>query len=104
LSYKYSLPNKLFEYIAAGLPVVTSRAVEMAAIVHRYDIGAVCDETDPRSIAEAIDSVLKPVNYTRLLKNVERARRELNWEAEEQKLLELYQRLALPSSADIGTL
>lgn len=97
LSYRYSLPNKVFEYIAAGLPVVVSGGVELAELTQRYQIGAVCDETDPHSIAEAIEEVLDPGNYSRLKENVREARRVLNWEVEEKKLWNLYDAVYPPT-------
>ncbi|NWG15879.1 MAG: glycosyl transferase, partial [Chloroflexi bacterium] len=52
-----------------------------------------CDPTDPRSIAEAIQTILQPDNLTRYQENALKAREVLNWEAEEKKLVALYRRI-----------
>ena len=61
LNHRLSSPNKLFELIATGLPVVVSDFVEMRRIVlddPDGPLGAVCDPADPASIAAAIRSIL----------------------------------------------
>ena len=90
-SYYYSLPTKLFECIHAGLPVIASDFPEMASLVHQYDIGVTCDPADPTAIAAAIRDILAdPTRYQRLKENTRTAARELNWEIEGQKLVEIY--------------
>jgi glycogen synthase len=96
LSYLLSLPNKLFEAVAAGVPVVSSPNPEIAALLHRYDIGVTCEPNDPADIARAIQTVLQPENQTRFRENALRARAALNWEAEECKLVTLYEKLLSP--------
>jgi glycosyltransferase involved in cell wall biosynthesis len=92
-SYWSSLPNKFFEAVAAGLPLVASPIPEVKRAVETYDIGVLCDPTDPQSIADAIKTALEPDNLARLQANVARARLELNWEAEERKLVQMYETL-----------
>jgi glycosyltransferase involved in cell wall biosynthesis len=100
LNERYSTPNKLFESIAAGTPVVSSDTPERRAIVLDHPLGAlgaVCDPTDPDSIAAAIRSVLDlpEAARTELRERCRRvARDELNWETEAGKLLDLYADLA----------
>jgi hypothetical protein len=52
LNYKYALPNKLFDYINAGLPVLTSNLPEMQAIVNKYNVGETLSEITPKAISE----------------------------------------------------
>ena len=92
-SYFLSLPNKLFETIAAGLPVVASDLPEIRRIVSGYEIGILCQPEDPRDIARAIEEALSPNRYAAFKANLKRAQEELNWERESQKLVDLYQRL-----------
>lgn len=91
LNYRFGLPNKLFEYVMAGIPVVVGQATEIRNVVQRYNMGVSCDEQDPRSIASAIESVLDKKKNNLLRKNVLAASQELNWKQEEKILLKAYQ-------------
>src|SRR5690606_9274555 len=51
LNYKYALPNKLFDYINAGVPVLTSALPEMEKIVSTYKIGETIESITPENIA-----------------------------------------------------
>ncbi len=95
LSYYYGSGNKLFHYIMAGIPAAVSDQPEKRRIVETYDVGVVFDETDPRSIAQAINDLLGDrERYERMCRNARRAaREELNWGVEERKLLDLYRSL-----------
>lgn len=89
--YDFALPNKFFEGIAAGLPMVTTQNTEIASLMRQYDMGITCDPNNPRQIADAIIEIMQPKNQARYRANVARARQELNWEQEEKKLIDLYQ-------------
>jgi len=93
LNYRFGLPNKLFEYIAAGIPVVVGQAKDIQDLVLHYNIGISCDEKDPASIAQAIETVLDPEPNETLRKNVMEARQKLNWQEEEKILVEAYRKL-----------
>jgi glycosyltransferase involved in cell wall biosynthesis len=90
LSYRYALPNKLFDYLHAGLPVVVSDLPELAAVVVGDGVGATCDPTSPKSIADAIDRVTRD---PALRAAVGRAAGRYTWERESEKLLALVKRL-----------
>lgn len=90
LSYYYALPNKFFESISAGLPVLTSQNPDMKALVEQHNIGLSCDPTNPESIADAIKEILIPENYAHYKANVDIARQDLTWEHEEKKLIAIY--------------
>ena len=92
-SYHLSLPNKFFEAVAAGLPIVASPITEVKRLLEHYDLGVICDPSDPAQIAAAIMQVLEPANHARYKANALRAREELNWAAEERKLITVYQNL-----------
>lgn len=95
LSYYLALPNKVFECMHAGLPIVVSNFPEMERIVKECDIGAACDPEDPRAIAEAIRGLLAdPANLERLRANVARAATLYTWEREAERLRGLYVDLA----------
>ena len=90
LSYRYALPNKLFDYLHAGLPVVVSDLPELGGVVTGNRVGATCDPTDPASIADAVDRVTADPE---LRANVDRAAPLYTWEREREKLLALAARL-----------
>ena len=84
-----SLPNKIFEYLAAAVPVVASDFPDMAGLIAEWDVGETCDPEDPADIARAIRAVIDdPVRLERLSANAATASRTLNWELESKVLLE----------------
>lgn len=87
--YDLTLPNKLFEAVAAGLPVVASATTALRRMVTEHGLGVLCDPADPQSIAKAIAVVTGP-EAPHYRANVRRAAAELNWEADERRLLGLY--------------
>lgn len=105
LNHRLSSPNKLFESIATGLPVVVSDFVEMRRIVlddPDGPLGAVCDPAVPASIAAAIRSILDlgPAELADLRARCLRAAHDRwNWETESAKLVALYASLAAEAAA-----
>lgn len=93
LNNHFALPNKFFEAIAAGVPLVSGPNVEIAALMRQYEMGVICDPSNPESLAQAIATVLQPDNWARYRAGVQRARAALNWEQEEGKLLAVYQEI-----------
>jgi len=94
LSYYYCLPNKLFEYIAAGLPVAASAFPELKKIIEGHGIGVTFDPEDPKDIARAIRSILDDAEAReRMRANAREAAKIYNWECEEKKLIEIYRGL-----------
>jgi glycosyltransferase involved in cell wall biosynthesis len=91
--YQIALPNKFFEAVAAGVPVIGTELPEVRALIQRYDLGVICDPQNPESIAQAISTVLRPEKLARYKANAVQARAELTWEAEERKLISLYTRI-----------
>jgi glycosyltransferase involved in cell wall biosynthesis len=88
-----SLPTKLFEYMAAGLPVIASHFPLWRGIVEGNECGFIVDPRDPEQIAAAIEYLLShPEEARRMGENGRRAVSErYNWEREKHKLLELYE-------------
>lgn len=95
LSYFYASENKLFHYIAAGIPAAVSDHPEKRRIVESYGVGAVFDETDPQDIARVINGLLNDEEtYRDMCQRARAAARDtLNWRVESRKLLSLYARL-----------
>jgi glycosyltransferase involved in cell wall biosynthesis len=96
LNHRISTPNKLFESIAAGVPVVGSDFPTMREILLNNaagPLGAVCDPTDPDAVAAAIDSILRLSATERAAlrrRCIEAATATWNWEAQAEKLTDLY--------------
>ena len=94
LSYYLSLPNKIFEYMMAGVPIVASDFPERGKIVRENHIGLAVDPSNPKAIADALDSLLKDRNLHRqMVENCRKSARRYNWEREAPKLLAVYQSL-----------
>lgn len=91
-SYRHCLPNKLFEYIMAGLPVIVSDLPEMRRVTQEHDIGVVCKDVTPEALLEAID-VLMARDRTVLVRNVDAARQIFSWEAQERIWVDVVQRV-----------
>jgi glycosyltransferase involved in cell wall biosynthesis len=88
-----TLPNKLFEAIAAGLPVVVSKTFALARIVRAFDLGILCDTTDPGAIALALRQIVEPQHQHHYRARVRMAQAGLNWQTEAAKLCHLYRTL-----------
>ena len=83
------LPNKIFELTMSRLPVAVSRLPEIESLVRQYDMGMTFDETDPAGIARTLEAMMKPETLARLKANIGRAARELCWENESRRYVEL---------------
>jgi len=92
--------NRLFEYLAAGLPVVASDLPAWRAIVSELDCGVLVNPLDPQSIANGIMWLLDhPAEAERMGERGRRAVLErFNWQEESQGLLHLYHRILSPES------
>ena len=85
LNYRYALPNKLFDYIQAEVPVIVADLPEMKKLVETYQVGEILWERSPKSLAKLILKVISN-NYTVAL---QKAKRELTWTREKDKLIRL---------------
>lgn len=90
-NHYFSLPNKLFEYIHAGIPVVCSNLPERKRIVEEYQVGIVLDDLSPKNIANEINKILQnPSLMEQYKKSCYEAAQVLNWQKEEEVLKEIY--------------
>lgn len=96
VSYYTSLPNKLFEYIMAGVAVIGSDSPEIGRIVSETGVGEVADPADADALAAAARTILDDIEGYRA--RTPDAARQYNWSVEEQKLLALYEELVAASS------
>lgn len=95
LSVKLCLPNKLFEYLMAGLPVLATPLDAVVDVLETYDVGAVVRSLEPVEIGRALNALLAdPAALARMQRNALAAAREhLCWEQERQQLIAFYIRL-----------
>lgn len=85
----FALPNKFFDYIKAGIPILSSKAIEIASLIEYYDMGDTFDSFEPHAIADKIVSISKnEQQYHRWKKNTVNAAADLCWENEEKILIE----------------
>jgi glycosyltransferase involved in cell wall biosynthesis len=93
LNMRTCLPNKLFEYLMAGLPVLTSPMEAVAPLVTSYDVGQVAPSLEAEDLGAAINAILKDAaSLSRMHRNALNATySEFNWENESLKLIQLYQ-------------
>ena len=92
LSYRYCLPNKMFEYMMAGLPVIVSDLPEMKKIIEVFNVGVVLHENSINGMKDAIGELEKLDKYV-LKENLEQVKYQYNWEEQEKKLLKVYNAL-----------
>ena len=92
LNYRFCLPNKLFDFIQAGVPIVASNLVEVGKIVKQYNIGLFIPDHDPKSIAATIRQGLDDAeSRVQWQQGLAQAAQDLCWENEQQTLTEIYQ-------------
>ena len=96
LSYRLALPNKLFQYMAAGIPVVASDFPDVRQVVEGSGAGVVVDPVDPRAVAAAIRRLIDDPTLARSMGSAgHRAVRErFNWQQSAQELLRGYDAIA----------
>lgn len=96
-SYYYALPNKFFESIQALTPVIASDLPEMKNLIERYGIGFTCRPGSVRDICRCIRCMCSDRTvYASYKENVRRAKEELNWENEKERLKKAYYKIIKP--------
>lgn len=94
LNYKFSLPNKVFDYIHAGTPIISTKLVEIEKIVTKHNVGLLIEDLTPSTLAEKIKFLQDNELLLNELKvNCKKAASIENWEQETLKLIEIYSSL-----------
>lgn len=87
LSFTYSLPNKLFDFIHAEVPILSSNLPEIKMIVDRYKVGVTVDNFGPKQLAKSVNNLLEDYSLRNaIVENQRIAKEELCWEKEREKL------------------
>jgi len=92
LNYRYALPNKLFDYIHANIPVLVSNLPEMKQIVLDYKVGEVIQNRNPKLLAKQINNILKK-DISHFKENLKIAKFDLQWVNEEKVIKSIFSEL-----------
>ncbi len=91
LNYYFSLANKTFDYIQAGVPSLNMDFPEYRKLNSEFEISLLLNNLSPSTVAQNINALLNDVTlYNRLKINCLEAAKIWNWESEEQKLIQIY--------------
>ncbi|MBK7627910.1 MAG: glycosyltransferase [Bacteroidales bacterium] len=94
LNYAFSLPNKLFDYLSAGIPVIAGDLPEVSKIISENNCGIIISEVTSHKISEALNELLSnPDKLSLLQKNAVIASQKLNWETESEIVTKLYKEI-----------
>ena len=89
LNYRYALPNKIFDYLHANVPVIVADLPEMRSLIKKHPIGEILIERTPKILAKTIINMTN-ISYEKELKT---AKKELNWSKEKEKLISIFSKL-----------
>jgi len=95
LNYRFSLPNKIFDYIQAGIPVLASNLPEIRKVIETYNIGDFIPSHKPAEIAEKVKKLMnnKP-QLEKWKRNITFAAENLTWEKESETIKQVYSKYA----------
>ncbi len=94
INYRFSLPNKLFDYLHAGIPVIASDLIEVKKIILHYQVGKIISSHSPKDIADAINLLFENnAEYQNLKTNTAKAKKELCWEYEKEVFISLISKI-----------
>jgi glycosyltransferase involved in cell wall biosynthesis len=91
LNCLYNLPNKIFDYIHAGVPIIATEIPEVKLIIEQFQCGVCLKNYEPENIAQNIKSMVENKDmYIKYQQNCIIAAKELCWEIESKKLIKIY--------------
>lgn len=91
LNYRYCLPNKVFDYIEAGIPMLVSNLPLLKELIQTYAIGEYVTKRDPKSLSIQIEGILK--NKNKFNKGICQAQVDFNWQNEKHKLIKFIENI-----------
>jgi glycosyltransferase involved in cell wall biosynthesis len=89
VNHRVALPNKLFQAVSVGVPVVAANLPEMRSLVDQHGIGVTYTPRDPDSMTEAIGRVRD--DYPTYVANVRAAQSALSWDVDSSRLSDIYE-------------
>lgn len=92
LSYYYCMPNKIFEYLMAEIPVVASNTIDVKNFVEHNKVGEVASSNDIYGLLNAVKQILIK-DKGQFRQNILSVNKEYNWQTQELKMIEAYQKL-----------
>ncbi len=93
LNHEYCLPNKFFEYAAAGVPVLSVGVVELKKLIEKYHCGHTFEQVSVDSILKGVDEALA-LDIEPLRRGSLQLIQEINWQTQEPKLRQVYESLS----------
>ena len=90
LSYRLSLPNKLFEYVTAGIPVLGSDLPSIGPLINEYRIGLVAQHDEVGDVSAKLSAMVQPERNREFRRAVHAAAGRLRWESESRLLADTY--------------
>ena len=91
MNYRFSLPNKIFDYIHAETPIICTRLFEISKVIDKYEVGVFIPSHHPTELAQFINkTVADTEQHATFVANCKKAALELCWENEEQVLRQIY--------------
>jgi glycosyltransferase involved in cell wall biosynthesis len=94
MNYRFSLPNKLFDYLSAGIPVIASDLYEVNKIVTENDCGIIIPSVTPEDISSALKHLFSDrEKLAELKRNALLTSQKLNWDIESEKVIEFYRKV-----------
>ena len=98
INYRFSLPNKIFDYVVAGVPVFASPLTEIKFFVEKYKVGACIKSHEPQHIAEMMNYMLNSPDYSSWKANTKIAAQENSWENEQKVWIDLLKKVQSDTS------
>jgi glycosyltransferase involved in cell wall biosynthesis len=92
INYKFSLPNKIFDYSKAEIPFVSTNLVEIRKITEEFHTGVLISSTSPESIIEGLNKAIALKKSKNFISNIAKINSNLNWESESVSLIKTYEK------------
>jgi len=100
LNYQLSLPNKLFDYVHAEVPVLASPLTEIKSFIEKYKVGICIENHAAKHIADKMNFMLTSPDYNLWKANTQLAALENNWENEKKVWIDIINKIKSSASSD----